>query len=73
MATWKWRFSGCSFKRSSHNRVAIKPVRFSNLPADTGPAQRLFQMSRHINAAIAAGDFRNMRKGVSTWINILKQ
>ena len=50
----------------------MKLLLFSDLHMDTRAAQRLVQMSRDVDLVIGAGDFGNMRKGVSTCIDILK-
>jgi Icc-related predicted phosphoesterase len=50
----------------------MKLLLFSDLHMDTRAAQRLVQMARDVDIVIGAGDFGNMRKGVSTCVDILK-
>lgn len=50
----------------------MKLLLFSDLHMDTRAAQRLVQRAEDVDVVIGAGDFGNMRKGVSACIDVLK-
>lgn len=51
----------------------MKLLLFSDLHTDTAAAARIVNLARDVDVAIGAGDFANLRRGVSICIEILKQ
>lgn len=51
----------------------MKLLLFSDLHTDTAAAARIVNLARDVDVAIGAGDFANLRRGVSICIDILKQ
>jgi len=51
----------------------MKLLLFSDLHTDTRAATRMVELARQANVAVGAGDFANARRGISIYIEILKQ
>ncbi len=51
----------------------MKLLLFSDLHTDTSAAMRIVNLAHEVDVVLGAGDFANLRRGLSTCIEILKQ